>query len=138
MYQRQNVGLLRKFFVSRPLTFLGERGWVAATFLRRVPMIRLLKWVPVVLALAFLVGLTTPVMAAETQGKIKSVTADKNQFVMTDNDGKDWTFDMKEKAKISVDDKEVKLEDLKAGDKVTVTYGKEGEKLIAKEVRAKR
>ncbi len=101
-------------------------------------MIRLLKWVPVVLALAFLVGLTTPVMAAETQGKIKSVTADKNQFVMTDNDGKDWTFDMKEKAKISVDDKEVKLEDLKAGDKVTVTYGKEGEKLIAKEVRAKR
>jgi hypothetical protein len=101
-------------------------------------MIRLPSWMLVVLAVALLMGLTVPVLADETQGKIKSVSADKNQFVLTDSKGKDWTFDLDAKAAVRVSDRAGKLTDLKAGDEVTITYNQKGDKLIATEVRAKR
>jgi hypothetical protein len=101
-------------------------------------MVRLQKWLVVALALVLIVGLATPVMAAETKGKIKSVAADKNQFVFTDQDGKDWTFDVDKDAKIRLADKALKLDELKAGDEVTVTFEKQGDKLIAKEVRCEK
>jgi hypothetical protein len=99
-------------------------------------MRRLPKWLALVLVLGCVLGLATPVLAAEeTKGKIKSVTADKNEFVFTDNNGKDWSFQMDDNAKIRLNDKDSKLGDLKAGDEVTVTYEKKGDRLIAKEVR---
>jgi hypothetical protein len=101
-------------------------------------MVRLPKWLVVALTLVLIVGLATPVLAAETKGKIKSVSADKNQFVFTDQDGKDWTFDVDKDAKIRLADKDLKLDDLKAGQEVTVTYEKQGDKLIAKEVRGEK
>lgn len=106
-------------------------------------MTRLPKWMLEVMALALLVGLAMPALAnqaknEEAKGTIKSVAADKDQFVLTDKDKKDWTFDLDEKAKVSVNDKAGKLTDLKPGDEVTVTYEKKGAKMIAKEVRAKR
>src|SRR6266852_5988759 len=101
-------------------------------------MVRLPKVLVVVLALAFMFGLAAPLLAAETQGKIKSVVADKNQFVMTDKDGKDWTFQADPGAKIRVGTKDSKLNDLKSGDEVTITYEKQGDKLLAKEVRCER
>ncbi len=101
-------------------------------------MVRLPKWLVVVLALVFLAGLATPVLAAEAKGKIKSVAADKEQFVCTDKDGKDFTFQMDKAGKIRLGDKEIKLLDLKAGDEVTVTFEKQGDRLIAKEIRVER
>jgi Cu/Ag efflux protein CusF len=101
-------------------------------------MIRLPSWMLVVLAMALLIGLTAPVLADEAQGKIKSVSADKNQFVLTDTKGKDWTFDLDAKATVRVNDRAGKFNDLKAGDEVTITYNQKGDKLIAREVRAKR
>jgi biopolymer transport protein ExbD len=101
-------------------------------------MVRLPKWLVVALALVLIVGLATPVLAAETKGKIKSVSADKNQFVFTDQDGKEWTFDVDKDAKIRLADKALKLDELKAGDEATVTYEKQGDKLIAKEVRCEK
>jgi hypothetical protein len=102
-------------------------------------MIRLPKWVLIVLALALLVGLTAPVLAAETaKGKIKSVTADKEQFVLTDKDGKDWTFHMDPKATVRLNDKDSKLNDLKVNDEVEIKYEKKGDRLIAQEVKAQR
>ena len=101
-------------------------------------MVRSPKWLVVVLALACLVVFSAPALAAETTGKIKSIDADKNEFVFTDKDGKDWTFTMDTNAKIRLADKDVKLGELKKGDEVTVTYEKQGEKLIAKELKCKR
>jgi hypothetical protein len=101
-------------------------------------MVRLPKWLMIVLVLGALIGFVTPALAAEATGKIKSVTADKNEFVFTDKDGKDWTFQMDANAKIQLGTKDIKLNDLKAGDQVTVTYDKQGDKLIAKEVVCKR
>jgi hypothetical protein len=101
-------------------------------------MLRLPKLLVVVLVLGALVGFVTPSLAAEAAGKIKSTNADKNEFVFTDKDGKDWTFTMDPNAKIQLGTKDIKLIDLKAGDPVTVVYEKNGEKLVAKEVHCKR
>jgi hypothetical protein len=101
-------------------------------------MIRLPKWLVVVLALALVGLLVSPALAAEAKGKIKSVDPVKKQFVLTDTNGKDWTFDMDENAKVRLADKDVKLGDIKEGSEATITYDKVGDKLIAKEIRCEK
>ena len=102
-------------------------------------MIRLPKWIVPMLALAIMVSLTGALLAADTaKGTIKSVNADKKEFVCTDKDGKDHTFHMDAAGKITLADKEVKLDDLKKGDLVEIKYEKDGEKLIAKEIKVER
>ena len=101
-------------------------------------MIRLPQWWLGLLALALLVGLTMPVMADETKGKIKSVVPDKNEFVLVDSNNKDWTFHLDKDAKVFIDNKEGKLADVKADDMANITYKKEGEKLTASTVRCTR
>jgi hypothetical protein len=100
-------------------------------------MARLPKWLAVACALVVLALVVTPVLAEETKGKIKSVSADKKEFVFTDQNNKDWTFMVADDTKIKLADKDVKLTDLKAGAEATVVYEKKGDKLIAKEVRVK-
>jgi hypothetical protein len=90
------------------------------------------------LALGLLLGLAMPALAAEAAGKIKSVDADKNQFVMTDANQKSWTFNHNKDGKVLINDKESKLADLQSGDDVTVTYEKDGAKLNCSMVRATR
>lgn len=94
-------------------------------------MIRLPKCFAGLFALALVIGLAAPALAAEAQGKIKSVSADTQQFVLTDKTGKDWTIQVAPTAKISLGGKSAKLKDLKAGDTVIVTYAKVGDKLTA-------
>jgi uncharacterized Zn ribbon protein len=93
-------------------------------------MIRSLKWLLPVLALALVVGLTMPVLAADdpaggtdtVKGKIQRVSADDHQFVLRDNNGRDWTFQVAREAKVRVNDKDSNLADLKQGDEVTINY----------------
>jgi Cu/Ag efflux protein CusF len=89
-------------------------------------MIRLPKWLPVVLCFAFLVGLTARACGAEAtaRGKVKSIEADKKQFILTDLNGKDWTFTVADNTIIRTADKETKLADLKPGDDVSIVYDK--------------
>jgi len=102
-------------------------------------MIRLPKWIVPILALAVVVGLTGVLLAAETaKGKIKSVNADKKEFVVTDKNDKDLTFHMDATGKITLADKEVKLDELKKGDEVEIKYEKDGDKMIAKEIKVER
>jgi len=102
-------------------------------------MIRLPKWMLVVLALALVIGLSAPLVAAEmAKGKIKSVTADKQEFVLTDTNGKDWTFHLDPKATVRLNDKDTKLNDLKAGDEVEIKYEKKGDQFIAEDIRCTR
>jgi hypothetical protein len=101
-------------------------------------MVRLPKWLLVLASLAVLVFLAAPALAAEAKGKIKSVTPDKKMFVVTDTNGKDWEFTLADDAKVRLGDKEVKLNDIKKGDEVTITYEKKGTDLIATKVECKR
>jgi hypothetical protein len=101
-------------------------------------MNRLPKWVLPVLALALIIGLAAPALADEAKGKIKSINQDRNEFVLTDTNAKDWTFHMDESAKIRVNNQDKKLADLKTGDTVTITYTKKGDRLVATDVRCDR
>lgn len=101
-------------------------------------MVRLPNWLLLVLALALLMGLTSAARADEVKGKIQKVTADKNEFVVTDKDGKDLTFRMDENAKIRLNDQDKRLADLKKGDEVTVTYKRQGTQLVATQIRCER
>ena len=101
-------------------------------------MIRLPKWFPVVLALAVLVAFAAPLLAEETKGKIKSISADKKEFVMTDDNGKDWEFTLTDQGKVTLADKDIQLNELKEGDQVTITYEKKDTKLMASEVKVRR
>jgi len=89
-------------------------------------MFRLPKWLPVVLGFALLVGLTAQASGAEAtaRGKIKSLEAEKKQFVLTDLNNKDWTFALADNAVIRTADKEAKFNDLKPGDDVSIVYDK--------------
>ena len=102
-------------------------------------MIRLPKWLLVVLALAVVISFAAPAMADTSKGKIKSVSADKNEFTFTDKDGKDWTFQTADNVKIATATNDsAKLSDLKGGEEVTVTFRKEGDRLIATDVRCEK
>ena len=102
-------------------------------------MFRLPHCLGLALALAILLGLVTSAKAAEeVKGKIKKITPDRMELVLTDKDGKDWDFKVDATAKIQLNDKEGKLEDLKENDEVTVKYTKQGAKFTATEIKAER
>ena len=99
-------------------------------------MIRILRRFAPVLALVAVFTLATTALAAEAKGKIKTVTADKNEFVMNDDTGKSWTIMVSKDAKVQLNAKDSKLDDLQADDEVAITYEKEGEKLVASAIKA--
>jgi Cu/Ag efflux protein CusF len=100
-------------------------------------MIRLPKLILVVLALAVLLSLTGSAVAADTaKGKIKSISADKKEFVLTDQNNKDWTFHLNDESKVRLANKDVTLNDLKVGFQVEITYEKQGDRLMVKQIRA--
>jgi Cu/Ag efflux protein CusF len=102
-------------------------------------MFRLPHCLGLALALALLLGFVASAKAAEeVKGKIKKITPDQMEFVLTDKDGKDWDFKVDPTAKIQLNDKEGKLEDLKENDEVTVKYTKQGAKFTATEIKAER
>jgi hypothetical protein len=101
-------------------------------------VIRMLRGFAPVFALVAVLGLAATACALDTKGKIKTVSADKNEFVMNDADGKAWTFTAARDCKVTVNDKEGKLADLQADDEVQVTYEKAGEKFNASAIKATR
>jgi hypothetical protein len=69
--------------------------------------------------------MAAPAMAADAlaAGKIKSINADKKDFVLTDSAGKDHTFKLGDKLVVNRAGKETKS-DLNAGDAVNVCFDK--------------
>jgi hypothetical protein len=90
------------------------------------------------LTLALFACLVSPVFAAETKGKIKRIDADKNEFVLTDKDNKDHTFQLEEKVKVFTNNKEVRFADLRIGDEVTITYQERNGRMMVSEIRCTR
>jgi Cu/Ag efflux protein CusF len=72
------------------------------------------------------------------RGSVKTFDADKKQLVLTDPNGKDWTFHVANDAKVRLNDKDSKVSDLKLGDKVTVVFDKKGDELTARDLCADR
>jgi hypothetical protein len=89
-------------------------------------MIRFTKWLVPVVAVALLAVWTHSALAADAvaRGKIKTIEANKREFVLTDPNGKDWTFDLADRLTISRGEKEGKFEELKPNDEVSIAYDK--------------
>jgi hypothetical protein len=101
-------------------------------------VIRILRRFAPVLALLAVFTLASAAFAIDAKGKVKTVTADKNEFVMTDDTGKSWTIMVAKDAKVQLNGKDSKLADLQADDEVQISYEKDGEKLVASSIRATR
>ena len=82
----------------------------------------MMKWMSGVAAIVLMTGVAS---AADTvaAGKVKSVNADKKEFVLTDVAGKDWTIKLADDVAINRGGKE-SPSDLKDGDTVNVAYHK--------------
>lgn len=120
-------------------TCLRAVGSSHISYLREVrTVVHILRRLTTVLALVAALGFATTAFAADAKGKVKTVTADKNEFVIADADGKNWTIMTGKECKIQMNDKDAKLADLQADDEVTVTYEKDGEKLVATSIKATR
>jgi Cu/Ag efflux protein CusF len=94
-------------------------------------MIRLPKWSLAVGTFALALGLAASALAMQsTKGTIKSMDGDKSQVVVTDENGKDWTYHVQDGAKIYCDKiKDAKLADLKVGSEVRLLWDKKEGKL---------
>jgi Cu/Ag efflux protein CusF len=90
------------------------------------------------LSFALLVCFVAPVLAEEAKGKIKKVTADKSEFTFTDKDGKDHDCVLKDDGKVQLNDKDSKLNELKEGDEVTITYEEKDGKYQVTKIQCKR
>jgi hypothetical protein len=101
-------------------------------------VIRILRQFAPVFALVAVFALAGSAWAIDAKGKVKTVSADKNQFVMNDADGKSWTITLAKDAKVRLNDKDAKLTDLQADDEIQITYEKDGDKLVASSVKATR
>jgi hypothetical protein len=104
----------------------------------RFIVIRILRRFAPVLALLAVFTLASAALAIDAKGKVKTVTADKNEFVMNDDTGKSWTIMVAKDAKVQLNGKDSKLADLQADDEVQISYEKDGEKLVASSIRATR
>ncbi len=71
------------------------------------------------------------------EGKVVKVDADKLTMTEKDNN-KEHTHTIPVDAKITLDDREVKLADLKTGMKIKVTAEKKGEKVVVTKIEAKK
>ena len=91
-------------------------------------MIRMPKWFLFLLCFALVLSFAGVALADEATGKIKSVDKEKGTVVVT-VDGKDVTF---------MTGTGVQINTLKAGDEVTVTFKKDGEKLTASKIDPKK
>lgn len=90
---------------------------------------RSIKWA--LPALILVLGSASVALAANgVKGTLKSAAA--NEMVVTDEQGKDWTFRVADRAIIVCPDKEnAKASDLKAGAPVSVIFDKKGDAMTA-------
>jgi hypothetical protein len=79
-------------------------------------------WISAVVAVGLFTGMSAAADAV-SMGKVKSVNADKKEFVLADSNNKDWTIKLGDDVVMNRDGKESKS-DLEIGDVISVCYDK--------------
>lgn len=79
-----------------------------------------------------------PQQIANVRGEIKEVTLNRNEFLLRDDDAKEWRFELDRDGKVFIDGQEASLSDLTKGDKATVKFTEKEDLRIAHEIRCKR
>lgn len=85
-----------------------------------------------VVAVAVLVLAVSPLLAVNVVGTIKSVDANQNQLVLTDQNGRDWTIVVGQNAQIMTNNNnQGRLADLQPGQVVNVNYQLQNNRMVA-------
>lgn len=71
------------------------------------------------------------------RGSVKGYDADKKQVAFTDDQGKEWTFDLGD-AKLRLNQEDTKVKNIKIGDHALLIVEKTGDKMALKCLMAKR
>lgn len=74
---------------------------------------------------------------AAMKGTVTAVRPAKNEFVLSEN-VKNWTFQLVKDGQVYLNDREVSLSELRAGDEASVTFTRQGQQMLASMVRATR
>jgi len=93
-------------------------------------MFRQSKFFVGVLAVAFLLSLTTQAVADDARGTVRSVNAEKNQIVLK-GIVSDTTYNLTKEAWVVLDGRRCKLTELKDGDRAQISYDKKNNEMIA-------
>lgn len=86
------------------------------------------------LLLAHAVHAGAPIL--EVKGHLKSFSIPRNELVVTDEGEREWTFVLNDQVRVAIGREEGKVRDLMRGAAVTVLYEKQGEKLLALEIKS--
>ena len=88
-------------------------------------------------AVAVLALLVSPLMALNVVGTVKTINADQNQLVLTDQNGRDWTIQVGQNAQIMTNNNnQARLADLRQGQVVNVAYDLQNNQLVARGINA--
>src|SRR5262249_30485464 len=101
---------------------------------RSSTMVRIPKSFVVLLAVALMLAFAGVALADEAKGTFQAAAG---KDVVVTVGGKDATFVMGDTCKVTIGGAAGKVTDLKKGDEVTVTYQKQGDKLVASEIAKK-
>jgi Cu/Ag efflux protein CusF len=74
----------------------------------------------------------------EGRGRVKSISPDHKSFVLTDLNGKEWTFLVSKDLKVRVNGKESQFNDLKVGDDIVLNFIGQGKEHVAQVIQANR
>jgi phosphotransferase system IIA component len=86
---------------------------------------------------AVLALLVSPLMALNVVGTVKTINADQNQLVLTDQNGRDWTIQVGQNAQIMTNNNnQARLSDLRQGQVVNVAYDLQNNQLVARGINA--
>lgn len=91
------------------------------------------RWTLLLAVLGLAFGLVLPVKAADTNGIVKNVTAEKRELVLTIA-GRDYLFQVAPEVQVHLGGQPGKLNDLKAGDAVKASYTDAKTKLVITEI----
>jgi phosphotransferase system IIA component len=88
-------------------------------------------------AMALLVLIASPLLAVNVVGTIKSVDANQNQFVLTDQNGRDWTIAVGQNTQITTNNNnQARLSDLQPGQVANVNYQLQNNQMTAMAINA--
>ena len=73
----------------------------------------------------------------DIKGRITAVRSQKNELVVAEG-AQEWTFRLTKESKITLNNREVPLSDLRAGDDANVTFERKGQEMLATLVRSTR
>jgi len=80
-----------------------------------------------------------PQTQADMRGRVTRISAEKNELVLKDNQGKDWNFLVPKECKVFINGRQATLSDLNGDDEAVVTYQMRGlVPMVATEIRCMR